>query len=376
MINTNPLLQLQTFGQSIWLDYLRRDLIASGQLDELIANDGLRGITSNPAIFEKAIDDSDLYDQAIHDLAAAGKSAADIYDALTIEDIRQTAVHLRPVYEQLDGRDGFVSLEVSPHLARNTTATIAEARRLWTAVDQPNLMIKVPGTQEGLPAIRQLISEGINVNVTLLFGLPRYKEVAQAHINGLRDRLEAGYPINHVASVASFFLSRIDVLVDPMLEKKMAQNGQAAVASQLHGQVAIASARVAYHIFREIYENGRFQRLAEKGARPQRLLWASTSTKNPAYSDVKYVDSLIGPDTVNTLPLKTLQAFRNHGRPAASLQQKVNEAYRVLDQLAKLDIDIDDVTHQLEEEGITKFNKPYDRLMAMLDEKRQQATAA
>lgn len=219
MTNKNPLLQLQTFGQSIWLDYVRRDLITSGQLDELITNDGLRGITSNPAIFEKAIDGSDLYDLAIHDMAADGKSAADIYDALTIEDIRQTAVHFRPVYERLDGRDGFVSLEVSPHLARNTAATIAEARRLWTAVDQPNLMIKVPGTQEGLPAIRQLISEGINVNVTLLFGLPRYKEVAQAYINGLRDRLEASYPINHVASVASFFLSRIDVLVDPMLEK-------------------------------------------------------------------------------------------------------------------------------------------------------------
>ncbi|MCA9873606.1 MAG: transaldolase [Anaerolineales bacterium] len=372
MTNKNPLLQLQNFGQSIWLDYLRRDLIESGQLDELINRDGLRGITSNPAIFAEAIGESDVYDEAIYELAAEGRTAVEIYEALATEDIRRTAVHFRPVYERLNGRDGFVSLEVSPRLARDTGGTIAEARRLWTAVDEPNVMIKVPGTKEGLPAIRQLLSEGINVNVTLLFGLPRYKEVAHAFLAGLTDRLESGQPIDHVSSVASFFLSRIDVLVDPLLEEKMAAGNQAITAQLLHGQVAIASAKVAYHIYEEIFGNNRFRRLADQGARPQRLLWASTSTKNPDYSDVKYVEALIGPDTVNTVPMKTLNAFRDHGRPAATLQQNLGEAYRVLDQLAQLDIDIDDVTEQLTEEGIGKFSKPFDRLLQRLEEKMEK----
>ena len=374
MNKDNPLLELQTFGQSVWLDYLRRDLLTSGELDSLIVEDGLRGITSNPAIFEKAINDSDLYTETIQELVAAGRSTAEIIDALTIEDIRQTAVHFRPLYDRLHGQDGFVSLEVSPHMARSTDKTIAEARRLWTAVNQPNLMIKVPGTQEGLPAIRQLISEGINVNVTLLFGLPRYKEVAQAYLNGLRDRLEAGKPVDHVASVASFFLSRIDVLVDPMLAERAAGNSNTVTAKRLQGQVAIASAKVAYHIYREIFENGRFHHLAEGGAQPQRLLWASTSTKNPDYSDVKYVEALIGPHTINTMPQETLEAFRDHGRVAPTLQQNLGDAYRVLDQLAELHIDIDDVTAQLEEEGVDKFIKPYDRLVAALEQKRHEVT--
>jgi len=374
MNKDNPLLELQTFGQSVWLDYLRRDLLTSGELDSLIVEDGLRGITSNPAIFEKAINDSDLYNETIQKLVAAGRSTAEIIDELTIEDIRQTAVHFRPLYDRLHGQDGFVSLEVSPHMARSTDKTIAEARRLWTAVDQPNLMIKVPGTQEGLPAIRQLISEGINVNVTLLFGLPRYKEVAQAYLNGLRDRLEAGKPVDHVASVASFFLSRIDVLVDPMLAERSAGNGGAGTAKRLQGQVAIASAKVAYHIYREIFENGRFHRLAESGAQPQRLLWASTSTKNPDYSDVKYVEALIGPHTINTMPQETLEAFRDHGRVAPTLQQNLGDAYRVLDQLAELHIDIDAITAQLEEEGVDKFIKPYDRLVDALEQKRREVT--
>jgi len=374
MNKDNPLLELQTFGQSVWLDYLRRDLLTSGELDSLIVEDGLRGITSNPAIFEKAINDSDLYTETIQELVAAGRSTAEIIDALTIEDIRQTAVHFRPLYDRLHGQDGFVSLEVSPHMARSTDKTIAEARRLWTAVNQPNLMIKVPGTQEGLPAIRQLISEGINVNVTLLFGLPRYKEVAQAYLNGLRDRLEAGKPVDHVASVASFFLSRIDVLVDPMLAERAAGNSNTVTAKRLQGQVAIASAKVAYHIYREIFENGRFHHLAEGGAQPQRLLWASTSTKNPDYSDVKYVEALIGPHTINTMPQETLEAFRDHGRVAPTLQQNLGDAYRVLDQLAELHIDIDDVTAQLEEEGVDKFIKPYDRLVDALEQKRHEVT--
>jgi transaldolase/glucose-6-phosphate isomerase len=370
----NPLLDLQEFGQSIWLDFLRRGYITSGELEKLIEADGLRGVTSNPKIFEKAIAGSHDYDDAIEALALAGKSVAEIYQTLTVDDVQRAADLFRPIYDEADGRDGFVSLEVNPHLAHDTDGTIDEARRLWKALDRPNVLIKVPATVEGLPAIEQLISEGINVNVTLLFGLPRYRKVADAYIAGLEKRAAQGAPIDHVASVASFFLSRIDVLVDPMLERRMARGGrEAEVAEEVHGQVAIASAKMAYQMYQEIFDNDRFRQLADQGARTQRLLWASTSTKNPEYSDVKYVEALIGPETVNTVPLETLNAFRDHGEPAERLTHNVEEARRVMQRLAELHIDIDAVTQQLEDEGVDKFNKPFDRLMDTLQEEREAA---
>ena len=372
----NPLLKLEDCGQSIWLDYLRRGLITSGELKQLIEKDGLKGVTSNPSIFEKAIGGSHDYDEAIRNLAEGGRSAEEIYQALTVEDIHRAADLFRPLYDRLDGTDGFVSLEVSPHLARDTEGTMAEARRLWAAVDRPNLLIKVPGTPEGLPAIQQLISEGINVNVTLLFGVPRYAQVAAAYLTGLEMRLEQGQSIERVASVASFFLSRIDVLVDPLLEEKMQHRGQEAkVAEALHGQVAIASAKTAYEIYKTVYDSERFQVLAEHGARPQRLLWASTSTKNPAYSDVKYVEAVIGPKTVNTLPQETLNAYRDHGQPTARLEEGVEKAQELFHNLSKLGIDLDEVTQQLEDEGIEKFNRPFDKLMQTLEEERVAALA-
>ena len=370
----NSLVKLHGFGQSIWLDYLRRGLLTSGELQQLIDEDGLRGMTSNPSIFEKAIAGSHDYDEAIAVLALEGKPVDDIYQSLTIEDVQRAADIFRPLYDREEGRDGFVSLEVSPHLAHDTKGTVAEARRLWQALNRPNVMIKVPATLEGLPAIEQLIGEGINVNVTLLFGLPRYRKVAEAYIAGLEKRVARGAPVGRIASVASFFLSRIDVLVDPMLEKRMRGDGpQAELAAELHGQVAIASAKVAYQIYRDIFEGASFQRLAAQGARVQRLLWASTSTKNPSYSDVKYVDALIGPQTVNTVPQETLNAYRDHGKPAARLELGLDEANEVLERLPDLDIDLDEVTQQLEDEGVEKFNKPFDRLMNTLQEEREAA---
>ena len=374
MIQDNPLLRLQAFGQSIWLDFIRRGMLSSGELRQMVEEDGLRGVTSNPSIFEKAIAGSHDYDEAIRALALEGRSVAEIYQALTVEDVQQAADLFRPLYDQTAGRDGFVSLEVNPHLAHDTDGTIAEARRLWVAVGRPNILIKVPATREGLPAIQRLIGEGININVTLLFGLPRYREVTEAYIAGLEARAAQDQPLERVASVASFFLSRIDVLVDPLLEKKMqVSSHEAELAEALHGEVAIASAKVAYEIYKEIFGGGRFRKLAGQGARTQRLLWASTSTKNPVYSDVKYVEALIGPETVNTVPLETLNAYRDHGNPAARLEEGLAEAQTVLRGLSELEIDLDAVTQQLEGEGVEKFNKPFDRLMATLKEESAAA---
>ena len=372
----NPLRQLEKFGQSIWLDYIRRQMITSGKLLRLIQEDGLKGVTSNPAIFEKAISGTKDYDEAIHALVQQKKSAADIYQALTVEDIQSAADVFFPLYEKIDGRDGFISLEVNPHLARDTAGTIAEARRLWQAVDRPNIFIKVPATLEGLPAITQLISEGINVNVTLLFGLPRYEKVAEAYLNGLEKRAAQGHSLRRLASVASFFLSRIDVLVDSILQKIMATEGpQATAAQNLLGEVAIACAKMAYAIYQRIFQSERFQALAAQGARPQRILWASTSTKNPEYADVKYVEPLIGPDTINTMPLETLIAYRDHGKPVPSLEKGLDKAAAILQRLPELGINLQQVTQQLEEEGIEKFNQPFDKLMATLEEKRQMLIA-
>jgi transaldolase len=366
----NPLLALQRLGQSVWLDYLGRHAITSGQLRQLIDNDGLSGVTSNPSIFEKAITETHDYDAAIDALAMKGNSAAEIYQALTVEDIQQTADLFRPIYDCLDGRDGFVSLEVSPHLAHETTGTIAEARRLWSAVNRPNIFIKVPATRAGLPAIKHLISEGINVNITLLFGLPRYQLVAEAYLAGLEARASQGKPLKHVASVASFFLSRIDVLVDPILERIVQTRGpKSDVAVRLLGQIGIASARVARQLYQETVLGERFQKLVNHGARGQRLLWASTSTKNPAYPDLKYVEPLIGPETINTLPLETLNAYRDHGEPKARLDEEGEHARWALRRLPELGINIDQITRQLEGEGVEKFNRAFDKLMNALGKK-------
>ena len=363
-MSSNPLKRLGTLGQSIWLDYIRRDLMSSGGLQRLIEEDGLRGMTSNPSIFEKAIADSHDYDEDIRAMALKGKNAEATYETLSQRDVQSAADEFRPLYDTTDGKDCYVSLEVNPHLAHDTSGTIAEARRLWAALNRPNVFIKVPATADGLPAIQQLISQGINVNVTLLFGLPRYCQVAEAYIAGIEARAAQGKPVKHVASVASFFVSRIDALVDPLLEKLMAQGGkQADLAKEVHGQVAIASAKMAYQIYKEIFGSDRFRKLAAQGARVQRLLWASTGTKNADYSDVKYVEALIGPDTVNTAPIKTLDAYRDHGEPKARLEQDVEEARSVLERLPELGIGIDHVTRQLEDEGVEKFIKPFDKLM-------------
>jgi transaldolase len=370
----NPLLVLESLGQSVWLDYLGRGALKSGQLRRLIEQDGVSGVTSNPAIFEKAIAESHDYDSSIQALAREDKSVAEIYQTITVEDIQTAADLFRPTYDRLEGRDGFVSLEVSPHLAHDTQGTITEARRLWKAVDRPNLFIKVPATREGLPAIRDLISERINVNITLLFGLPRYRQVAEAYLTGLEWLAARPGPLPPVASVASFFLSRIDVLVDPLLEKIMQAGGpRAELARTIHGEVAIASAKVAGRIYEEIFSGDRFKTLAAKGARPQKLLWASTSTKNPAYPDLKYVERLIGPETINTMPLETLQAYRDHGQPALRLAEGASEAQGVLGHLAELEIDLDALTQQLEDEGIRKFNKPFDLLIQTLNRAREAA---
>lgn len=370
----NTLRQLADYGQSIWLDYIRRQMIVGGELGRLIEEDGLRGVTSNPKIFDKAIGGSHDYDDAIRTLALEGRSAEEIYEQLAVEDVQGGTDLFRGLYDNSAGRHGFVSLEVSPHLAHDTDGTVAEARRLWQAVDRPNVLIKVPGTREGLPAIRQLIRRGINVNVTLLFGLPRYREVVEAYLGGLEDRLSDGGALERVASVASFFLSRIDVLVDPMLERQFDAGGEKAkLARCLHGQVAVASAKTAYQIYKEMFASDRFRKLAKHGARTQRVLWASTSTKNPEYSDVKYVEALIGPETINTVPRETLDAYRDHGRPEARLEQDLNQAEETFLYLPELGIEIDDLTQQLEDEGVDKFIKPFDQLMESLDEKRAAA---
>jgi transaldolase len=294
----------------------------------------------------------------------------EIFRSLAVEDIQRVADLLRPTYDRTDGRDGFVSLEVSPKLAYDTSGTIEEARELWALVNRPNAMIKVPATSEGIPAIRELTGEGINVNITLLFGLPRYREVTDAYLGGLEILAASGKPLKPVASVASFFLSRIDTLIDPVLEEKMkSDNPHADTAARLHGQIAIASAKVAYEIYKELFSRERFLRLANKGAHTQKLLWASTSTKNPAYKDTQYVEALIGPDTINTMPVETLNAYRDHGHPEQILDQEVREAYQLLDSLSSVGIHLDAVTQRLENEGVEKFIAAFDQLMASLKEK-------
>lgn len=366
-MNGSPLQRVHEYGQSIWLDYIHRNLLTSGELGRLIEHDGLCGMTSNPAIFERAIASGTDYDADIATLAAAGSDVWSIYDALTQHDVRLAADLFRRVYEDSGGRDGFVSLEVDPRLAHDAQRTIDEARRLWRTLDRPNVMIKVPATRAGLVAIRELVTDGINVNVTLLFDLGRYRDVVRAYLDGIGARLRDGQAVAHVQSVASFFVSRIDTLIDAQLAERPAS--QAPLATQLRGQVAIASARLAYRIYREVFDSDEFSALARRGAKTQRLLWASTSTKSPDASDIVYVEALIGPDTVTTLPPETLNAYRDHGEPALRLDRDLDRARWVLAQLPAAGIDIDAATNQLEQEGVAKFVKPFEQLLATLGQR-------
>lgn len=372
----NVLLELINYGQSYWLDNLTRKMIKTGELKKRVAKEGLRGNTSNPAIFNKAISSGDSYDQQIKKLVNEKKTIDEIYDALTVKDVQDACDILRPVYDESNGLDGYISLEVSPYLAHDTEGTMNDARRLYKAVDRPNCFIKIPGTKEGVPAIEQMLYEGINVNVTLLFSITSYEEVAYAHIKALERRMEEGKPVDNVASVASFFLSRIDVLTDQLLGQLIIpekNTGDDPRPEHLLGKAAVASAKLAYQSFKRIFYGDRWQKLVEKGARVQRPLWASTSTKDPLYNDVKYVEPLIGWDTVNTMPEVTISAFADHGKiEADSVEKDVEEAKKVFDDLKKVGIDIDFITDQLVNEGIQKFIDPFDNLMITLAKKRKE----
>jgi transaldolase / glucose-6-phosphate isomerase len=366
----NPLKTLQDHGQSVWLDYVRRDLLEKGGLKQLIEEDGVVGVTSNPAIFEKAIGGSAEYDDAVKRLVDRGDlDAADLFEHLAIEDIQKAADILRPVYDRTHGLDGYISLEVSPYLAMKTDETIAEARRLWGLVDRPNLMVKVPGTEPGVPAIRQLISEGININVTLLFSNNAYKAVAEAYLAGLEARGAAGQPVDGIASVASFFVSRIDTAIEKKIEKRQGE-ADAAALKALDGRVAIANAKLAYVYYQELCESPRWQALKAKGAMPQRLLWASTGTKNPAFSDVLYVEELIGPETVNTMPVATMDAFRDHGKAEDKLLVDIDGARRILAETNRLGLDLDAVTSALVVDGVKQFADAADKLFGAVEGKR------
>jgi len=373
---SHPLLDLKQHGQSVWLDNLSRPLIRSGELQRLVREDGITGVTSNPAIFNKAMTSGTAYDEAMTKLVQAGKTTLEIYEALAITDIQDACDVLRPVHDATGGSDGFVSLEVSPHLADDTQGTIEEAARLWNTVGRRNLLVKIPGTAAGVPAVEACLTRGINVNVTLLFSLAAHADVIDAHIRALKTRAGKGEDLRQIASVASFFLSRIDVKLDPMLAS-MARDGEHATkARDLMGKVAVANAKLAYGLWQGKMESADWRALAAEGARVQKPLWASTSTKNPDYSDVMYVEPLIGPNTVNTMPDETIVAFKNHGQAGLTVTSGVEEARATLASLADLGIDMDRVTDELLAEGITKFVKPFDDLLAALEAKRESLATA
>ncbi len=368
---TNPLKELLKFGQSVWLDYIRRDLLTSGELKRLIAEDGLRGMTSNPTIFEKAITGGKLYDDLLNSLRSrTDLDAKGRYEILAIRDIQDAADILRPVYDSSKRRDGYVSLEVSPYLARDTKGTIAEARTLWKAVGRENVMIKIPGTAEGIPAFQQAISEGINVNVTLLFSQDVYVKVAEAYIAGLEQFAKSGGDVSRMASVASFFISRIDSAVDAIIDARLKASKDAKEQEQLksvQGKVAIANGKQTYEKYQEIFSTPRWKALAAKGAQTQRVLWASTSTKNPAYRDVLYVEELIGPDTVDTIPPATFDAFRDHGKPRQSLTEDLASAHKTMETVAKLGISMKEVTDKLTDDGVRLFSEAFDKLLEAVE---------
>jgi len=363
---TNPLLRLGQLGQSIWYDYITRDLLLSGELARLIREDGLRGMTSNPTIFEKAIAGSQLYDDDIRRLSERSLAPGEIFEALAVSDVQAACDAFAPLYRETDRRDGFVSLEVSPALANDTDATVQEAARLWNAVSRPNAMIKIPGTRAGLAAIRESIAAGINVNVTLLFSLQRYGEVIDAFLEGLERRVERRMDVTAIASVASFFVSRVDGKVDPLLDNMAVGTHR---SSSLRGKIAIANAALAYELFRKTLSGERWVRLSRAGAKPQRPLWASTSTKDPAYPDVYYVEALVAPDTVNTIPPETLEAYRDHGEPAVRIGDAIREAPRHMADLERTGIDLDAITRELEDEGVAKFAASHRSLLTGIEGK-------
>lgn len=378
-MTANHLLEIQQYGQSVWMDNLTRDLIQSGELKQFVEQKGITGITSNPAIFQKAIAGNAIYDQAIKAGIQAGLSVQDIYESLIFEDIRDACDILRPVYEQTDKLDGYVSIEVPPSIAHDTESTIAEAKRYYAQIDRPNVMIKIPGTTAGLPAVRAVIAAGINVNVTLLFSVQSYLGCAEAYMQGLEDRVANGEEISKISSVASFFLSRIDSNIDARIDELLKGIDQLTAREKLvaiKGKIAIANAKIAYQEYKKLIASDRWKVLAEKGAKVQRLLWASTSTKNPEYSDVMYVDELIGPDTVNTLPPNTIEACADHCDVGDRVEAHVPESYHLIESLRDPDIDIsmDEVMDELLTDGIDKFVQPFESLMESLQDKMNQLT--
>jgi len=377
----NLILQIEKeYGQSVWMDNLSRDIIRSGELKRLTEERGIHGITSNPTIFEKAIAGNQIYDADIEAGSKAGKSVQAIYESLVFEDIREACDTLRPIYDETNGLDGYVSIEVPPTIAQDTESTISEARRYYQAIGRENVMIKIPGTSEGLPAVEAAIRDGININVTLLFSVQSYVDTAWAYIRGLEKRVEDGNDIGKIASVASFFLSRIDVKIDKMIDEKVKGEDEEATKAKLEaikGKVAIANAKVAYQEFKKIFSSDRWKALEAKGAHLQRLLWASTGAKNPDYSDVMYVDELIGNNTVNTMPPETIEACTDHCHPGDRIETNVDEAYQLMETLKdpEVNIDLDQVMAELLEEGIDKFVKPYESLLSSLENKVKQLTA-
>ena len=373
----NPLNRLHALGQSIWLDYLRRDMLEDGTQARLIHEDDLSGQTSNPTIFQKAIAESDLYDEDIR-AAGADTDPTAVLESIMIEDIRAAADLFRPVYDRTSGADGFVSIEVSPDIAWDTQASIAEARHLWTAIDRPNLMVKIPGTAAGLPAIRDCLAEGININITLLFSVDRYHEVMDAWFEAMERRVERGQPVDRLASVASFFVSRVDTKVDQRIGERLARatDDERARLDALEGKIGIDNARIAFEEYEKRFGGERFAALAAHGARPQKPLWASTSTKNPEYPDVYYVEALLAPGTVNTLPPETLEAYRDQGDPAVRIHEDLDGAHRRMAELGELGIDFQVVLGELEKEGVEKFSKSFHDLLDTIEEKQRQVQPA
>jgi transaldolase len=360
----NPLVELQTYGQSFWYDNIRRAYLNDGTIRRLIDDDGLRGMTSNPSIFEKAIGMGDEYDQQIKQAASEGMDVIATYEALALADIQAACDQFSDVYRSSHRKDGFVSLEVSPHLSHDQEGTIAEARRLYSSVDRPNVMIKVPATPAGIPAIEQLIADGININVTLMFSMAHYESVSNAYINGITRWVDGGGNPSHVSSVASFFISRVDTEVDKALS-----NLGDPTTDLLMGKTAVANSKIVYQRFKDLFHGDRFAELRSAGAEVQRLLWASTSTKNPRYPDTIYVDELIGPETVNTMPPQTIEAFRDHGRLANTLEQELDQSFLLMEKLAQLNIKLNEITEQLQEDGVQAFADSYDNLLSTLRSK-------
>ncbi len=371
---TNPLLQLKEYGQSVWYDNIDRAQLFSGQFKRLLDEDGVVGVTANPTIFQKSVSHGDAYDEQMTQLIKEGKSTGEIYEALVIQDICTVADMLRPIYDRTNGQDGYVSLEVSPDLAHDTEGTLSEVRRFWKLVNRPNLLIKIPGTPEGIPAIRQSLSEGININITLIFSIENYRQVVDAYLSALEDRNAEGKDIGHIASVASFFVSRVDTLVDKVLEDKIKATSDSAEQQKLkalEGKAAIANARLVYQDFKQLFSTPRFETLKHSGAHVQRPLWASTSTKNPAYRDVLYAEELIGPNTVDTMPLETIENFRDHGRVSLTIENNVPQAKAELAALEEVGIHYDQVTQQLQDEGVQKFADSFHELFKGIESKKQ-----